>query len=99
MEALPHETELFATIAVGLSAAFVGGLIAHRFRLPTLIGYLLAGVAMGTALGLLPVEGHNLILAGALVSITLNPLLFAAIDPWRDRMTRRSRQARQLSDA
>ena len=47
MEVLPHETELIATIAVGLSAAFVGGLIAHRFRLPTLIGYLLAGVALG----------------------------------------------------
>src|SRR5215211_1766188 len=47
MEALPHETELIATIAVGLSAAFVGGLIAHHFRLPTLVGYLLAGVAVG----------------------------------------------------
>lgn len=47
MEALPHETELIATVAVGLSAAFVGGLIAHRLRLPTLIGYLLAGVAVG----------------------------------------------------
>ena len=47
MEVLPHETELIATIAVGLSAAFVGGLIAHRLRLPTLIGYLLAGVAVG----------------------------------------------------
>jgi CPA2 family monovalent cation:H+ antiporter-2 len=47
MEAIPHETELIATIAVGLSAAFVGGLIAHHFRLPTLIGYLLAGVALG----------------------------------------------------
>ena len=47
MEALPHETGLIATIAVGLSAAFVGGLIARRFRLPTLIGYLLAGVVLG----------------------------------------------------
>ena len=47
MEALPHETGLIATIAVGLSAAFVGGLIAHHFRLPTLIGYWLAGVVLG----------------------------------------------------
>src|SRR3712207_713468 len=47
MESIPHDTELIATIAVGLSAAFVGGLIAHRLRLPTLIGYLLAGVALG----------------------------------------------------
>ena len=47
MEVLPHETELIATIAVGLSAAFIGGLIAYRFRLPPLVGYLLAGVAVG----------------------------------------------------
>jgi CPA2 family monovalent cation:H+ antiporter-2 len=38
-------------------------------------------------LGLLSVEGNNLILAGALVSITFNPLLFAAIEPVRARMT------------
>ncbi len=38
---------LIATIAVGLAAAFVGGLIAHRLRLPPLVGYLLAGIAVG----------------------------------------------------
>ena len=54
---------------------------------------------MGMALGLLPVEGNNLILAGALVSITLNPLLFAAVEPLRDRMTRRSRLPQQVSNA
>src|SRR5918998_547053 len=47
MEALPHETELIAILAVGLSAAFLGGLLALRLRLPPLIGYLLAGVALG----------------------------------------------------
>jgi CPA2 family monovalent cation:H+ antiporter-2 len=36
---------------------------------------------LGRSLGLLPDEGHNLILAGALLSITLNPLLFRAIGP------------------
>ena len=41
--------------------------------------------SMGLALGLLPAEGNNLILAGALVTITLNPLLFAAIEPMRAR--------------
>lgn len=59
--------------------------------------FILAG--MGMALGLLPVEGNNLILAGALVSITLNPLLFAAVEPLRERMTRRSRLAQQISNA
>jgi CPA2 family monovalent cation:H+ antiporter-2 len=36
--------------------------------------------ALGTTYGLLPAEGTNLILAGALVSITLNPLIFACAD-------------------
>jgi len=42
-----HETELIGTVAVGLSAALVGGMIAVRLRLPTIVGYLLAGVAVG----------------------------------------------------
>ena len=44
---MPHETELIATIAIGLSAAFVAGVVAHRLRLPLIVGYLLAGVALG----------------------------------------------------
>lgn len=44
---MPHHTELIATIAVGLSAAFIGGLIVQRLRLPLIVGYLLAGVAVG----------------------------------------------------
>ena len=31
-------------------------------------------------MGLLPPEGRDLVLAGALISITLNPLAFAAVD-------------------
>jgi CPA2 family monovalent cation:H+ antiporter-2 len=54
--------------------------------------------SMGMALDLLPPEGNNLILAGALVSITLNPLLFAAVRPLHDRMTLRSRLTPQTSD-
>ena len=44
---MPHHTELIATIAVGLTAALVGGLLARRLRLPLIVGYLLAGVAVG----------------------------------------------------
>ncbi len=36
-------------------------------------------VGLGLALGLLPPEGRDLVLAGALLSIILNPLCFAAI--------------------
>jgi K+:H+ antiporter len=41
--------------------------------------FILAG--LGDTLGLLPPEGRDLILAGAILSITLNPLVFAAADP------------------
>jgi CPA2 family monovalent cation:H+ antiporter-2 len=44
---VPHETALIATIAIGLAFAFVGGVIAVRLRLPPLVGYLLAGIAVG----------------------------------------------------
>lgn len=44
---MSHETSLIATIAVSLAFAFIGGFIALGLRLPPLIGYLLAGVAVG----------------------------------------------------
>jgi CPA2 family monovalent cation:H+ antiporter-2 len=40
--------------------------------------FILAG--LGLSLGLLPAEGRDLILAGAIITIILNPLLFAALD-------------------
>ena len=40
--------------------------------------FILAG--LGVDLGLLPERGRNLILAGAILSILINPLLFAALD-------------------
>jgi CPA2 family monovalent cation:H+ antiporter-2 len=39
--------------------------------------------ALGMDLGLLPKEGSDLILAGAILSIFLNPILFAALDRWQ----------------
>jgi len=44
---VPHETALIATIAVGLTYALIGGFIAARLHLSPLVGYLLAGVAVG----------------------------------------------------
>ncbi len=44
---MDHEPVLISTIAIGLVAAFVGGLIAQRLRLPTIVGYIAAGVALG----------------------------------------------------
>jgi CPA2 family monovalent cation:H+ antiporter-2 len=40
--------------------------------------FILAG--LGMSLGVLPVEGRDLIIAGALLSITLNPLAFMLVD-------------------
>jgi monovalent cation:H+ antiporter-2, CPA2 family len=42
-----HEPVLIATIAIGLALAFVAGIVARRLRLPPIVGYLLAGVAVG----------------------------------------------------
>jgi len=51
--------------------------------------FILAGI--GLALGLLPVEGHALILAAALLSIIVNPLLFRAVLPTELWLRRRPR--------
>ena len=44
-------------------------------------------------------EGQSLILAGALISIALNPLLFAAIEPLQRWLRARSALARELERA
>ena len=44
---MDHEPVLISTIAVGLTAAFIGGLIARRIRLPAIVGYIVAGVVIG----------------------------------------------------
>ena len=52
--------------------------------------------ALGVSLGLLPVEAQSLILAGAFISITLNPLVFKVIEPAQEWIRSRSRLARIL---
>src|SRR5918911_4025969 len=42
-----HEVTLLINIAVALVVAFFGGMIARRIGLPTLVGYMLAGIAIG----------------------------------------------------
>lgn len=44
---MPHETPLIATIVAGLGLAFVFGALAHRLKIPPLVGYLIAGVLVG----------------------------------------------------
>jgi CPA2 family monovalent cation:H+ antiporter-2 len=45
--------------------------------------FIIAG--LGLTLGILPKDGHSLVLAGALISIMLNPILFMALDRWQAR--------------
>ena len=44
---MEHGGDLIRTIAFGLSAAFVAALVARRVGLPPIVGYLVAGVAIG----------------------------------------------------
>ena len=44
---MEHATGLISIIALGLVCAFVGGMAAQALRLPPLVGYLVAGIAIG----------------------------------------------------
>src|SRR6185369_758451 len=44
---MPHNTALIATVAAALGAAFLLGLIAVRVGFPPIVGYLVAGIAVG----------------------------------------------------
>jgi CPA2 family monovalent cation:H+ antiporter-2 len=51
---------------------------------------------LGVELDLMPAEGQSLVLAGALISIALNPVLFNAIEPVQTWIRSRSRIARSM---
>ncbi len=42
-----HEVPLLINIALALVVAFIGGMLARRMKLPTIFGYLLAGISIG----------------------------------------------------
>ena len=101
-----HVLAVVAIIMFGKSMAALAIVLAFRYPLNTVLtvsaslaqigefSFILAG--MGLSLGLLPAEGMSLVLAGALISIALNPVLFAAIEPARRWILERSAQARRL---
>lgn len=45
--ALIGEANLISTVVIGISAAFVGGMITSKLRLSPIVGYLLAGIVIG----------------------------------------------------
>jgi len=101
-----HVLGVVAIIIFGKSIAALAIVLAFRSPLNTALtvsaslaqigefSFILAG--MGLSLGLLPAEGMSLVLAGALISIALNPVLFAAIEPVRRWILERSDLARRL---
>ncbi len=89
-------------ILIGKSLAAMGLVLALGYPMSTALtvsaslaqigefSFILAG--LGIALGLMPPEGRDLILAGALLSITINPALFAVLDPIIKRLQGRVQQ-------
>jgi len=95
-----------AIIVVGKSLAAAALVLAFRYPLNTALtvsaslaqigefSFIL--IAMGASLGLLPPEGQSLVLAGALISIALNQLVFKAVEPLQRWILARSALARKL---
>lgn len=95
-----------AIIVLGKSLAAAALVLALRYPLNTALtvsaslaqigefSFILVG--LGAQLGLMPDEGHSLVLAGALISIALNPLLFKAIGPLRELLRAHSPLVRRL---
>ena len=70
---MPQDISLITTLAAALGLALVFGFVATRLRLPAIVGYLLAGVALGPAT---PGYVANLEIAGQLAEIGVMLLMF-----------------------
>lgn len=96
-----------AIIIVGKFLAAVAIVLALRYPLNTALtvaaslaqigefSFILAG--LGVSLELLSQDAMSLVLAGALISIALNPLVFASIKPFANWVVSKSDVARRLS--
>ena len=93
-----------AVIVLGKSIAAMMITLALRYPLNTALtvaaslaqigefSFILAG--LGVSLGILPAEGMSLILAGALISMAINPMIFSLIKPLQTWLLRVSELAR-----
>jgi CPA2 family monovalent cation:H+ antiporter-2 len=98
-----------AVIIFGKSIAAMALVLALRYPLNTAItvsaslaqigefSFILA--ALGISLELMPQEGQSLILAGAIISIAVNPLLFKAIEPLQRWLRANSEAVRKLESS
>ncbi len=100
---------LFAALAIiifGKSLAAFAIVLLFRYPLNTALtvsaslaqigefSFIVAGLAL--QLGLMPEQGQSLILAGAIISIALNPLVFRAVEPAQNWIRARSKLAQVL---
>lgn len=102
----PRLALVVAIIVFGKSIAAFFIVVGFRYPLNTALtvsaslaqigefSFILAG--LGVSLGVLPEEARSLVLAGAFVSIALNPLVFHGIEPIQAWIRSRSRLARTL---
>ena len=101
-----HVLAVVGIIMVGKTIAAMALVLFFRYPINTAltVGASLAQIGefsfilatLGVSLQLLSLEGQNLILAGALISITLNSFIFSAIEPVQNWIRERSRLARLL---
>lgn len=96
-----------AIIMIGKTLAAVALVLAFGYPLSTALtvgaslaqigefSFILAG--LGVALGLLTTEAQSMVLAGAMISIAANAMLFRAIGPVERAIEARSRWARRLA--
>ena len=104
-----HVLAVVAVIIFGKSIAAMALVLALRYPLNTAItvsaslaqigefSFILA--ALGISLELMPPEGQSLILAGAIISIAVNPLLFTAIEPLQRWLRKNSELVRKLESS
>ncbi|PKO92191.1 MAG: Kef family K(+) transporter [Betaproteobacteria bacterium HGW-Betaproteobacteria-1] len=102
-----HVVAVVGIIIIGKSIAAMALVLAFRYPLNTALtvaaslaqigefSFILAG--LGLTLGILPSEGLSLVLAGALISIALNPLVFASVSPVSKWLLERSATARRFN--
>jgi CPA2 family monovalent cation:H+ antiporter-2 len=100
-----HVLATLGIVLIGKSLAAFAIVLAFRYPLNTALtvsaslaqigefSFILASV--GLSLGLLGREGQTLIVAGALISIAINPLLFRAVEPAQRWIRARSEWARR----
>ena len=101
-----HVLVVVAIIIFGKSLAAFFIVLLFRYPLNTALtvsaslaqigefSFILAG--LGVSLRLMPQEGQSLVLAGAIISIALNPLVFYAVEPAQTWIRKRSKLAQAL---